>query len=247
MREFAALLGALVLVLAVSARTVAAPFAYVSNFGDNRVSVIATASNKVVATVPVGGSPPGVAVTPDGNHVYVTTEKLGEFTPGAVSVIDTATNTVVAKVPVGATPIGVGIIPTPVGVPFSAFKAKLEIVFSKKPNEDVFVLRSNFTLGSASSGIHSEEVTLKACTFTVTIPPGSFKGPGFGPFTFTGVIHGSALAVAIEPIATKRYALEAAALDVNLKGTKNPVPVTLTIGDDSGTTSVKADIDRDRD
>jgi hypothetical protein len=99
---------------------------------------------------------------------------------------------------VGATPIGVGIIPTPVGVPFSAFKAKLEIVFSKKPNEDVFVLRSNFTLGSASSGIHphTEEVTLRVGTFTVTIPPGSFKGHGFGPFTFTGVIHGSALAVA---------------------------------------------------
>jgi hypothetical protein len=29
------------------------------------------------------------------------------------------------------------------------------------------------------------------------------------------------------------------------KGTKNPVPVTLTIGDDSGTTSVKADIEKD--
>jgi hypothetical protein len=149
----------------------------------------------------------------------------------------------------GATAIGVGIIPTPVGVPFSAFKAKLEVVFSKKPNEDVFVLRSNFTLGSTSSGIHphTEEVTLKVGTFTVTIPPGSFKGHAFGPFTFTGVIHGSALAVAIEPIATKRYALEAAALDVNLKGTKNPMPMTLTIGDDSGTTSVKTGIDRDRD
>jgi hypothetical protein len=131
----------------------------------------------------------------------------------AVSVIDTATNTVVAKVPVGATPVGVGIIPTPVGVPFSAFKAKLEIVFSKKPNEDVFVLRSNFTLGSSGIHPHTEEVTLKVGTFTVTIPPGSFKGHGFGPFTFTGVIHGSAFAVAIEPIATKRYALEAAALD----------------------------------
>jgi YVTN family beta-propeller protein len=73
MREFAALLGALVLVLAVSARTVAAPFAYVSNFGDNRVSVIDTATNPptVVATVPAGIGPHGVAVTPDGKHVYV--------------------------------------------------------------------------------------------------------------------------------------------------------------------------------
>ena len=37
----------------------------------NTVSVIDTASNTVVTTVPVGTSPHGVAVTPDGKHVYV--------------------------------------------------------------------------------------------------------------------------------------------------------------------------------
>jgi hypothetical protein len=86
-------------------------------------------------------------------------------------------------------------------------------------------------------------VILQVGTFTVTIPPGSFKGNGFGSFTFFGQIHGVALGVVIEPTGTKRYALEAAALDANLKGTKNPVPVTLIIGDDSGTTSVTADLD----
>jgi YVTN family beta-propeller protein len=47
--------------------------AYITNSGDNTVSVIATATNTVVATIPVGGSEPsGVAVTPDGSKVYIT-------------------------------------------------------------------------------------------------------------------------------------------------------------------------------
>ncbi len=44
-----------------SAPTVAA---YVTNLISNDVSVIATASNTVVATVPVGSGPWGVAITP---------------------------------------------------------------------------------------------------------------------------------------------------------------------------------------
>jgi hypothetical protein len=56
------------------------------------------------------------------------------------------------------------------------------------------------------------------------------------------MIGGVGLGVRIEPIGTKRYALKAEALRPNLTGTKNPVAVTLTIGGDSGTVSVKADI-----
>jgi hypothetical protein len=46
----------------------------------------------------------------------------------------------------------------------------------------------------------------------------------------------------IKRTGTLRYAFEAEARDANLAGTKNPVPVMLTIGDDSGMTSVKAAI-----
>ena len=46
--------------------TGAAPFAYITNYGDNNVSVIDTATNKVTATVDVGNGSYGVAVTPDG-------------------------------------------------------------------------------------------------------------------------------------------------------------------------------------
>ena len=49
----------------------AAPFAYITNMGSNTTSVIDIANNTVTATVPVGTSPWGVAVSPDGSKVYV--------------------------------------------------------------------------------------------------------------------------------------------------------------------------------
>jgi len=76
----------------------AAQNAYIPNSGDN-VSVIATATNAVIATIPVGSSPAGAAVTPDGTRVYVTNAGSG-----TVSVIDAATNAVTATVPVVGVP-----------------------------------------------------------------------------------------------------------------------------------------------
>jgi YVTN family beta-propeller protein len=67
----------------------AAPFAYVAHECSGSVSAIATATNTVVATIPVPDSLPfGVAITPNGASVYVT--NVG----GSVSVIATATNTI---------------------------------------------------------------------------------------------------------------------------------------------------------
>jgi uncharacterized repeat protein (TIGR03803 family) len=134
---------------------------------------------------------------------------------------------------------GTGFVPV---IPFAAFGAKLAIQFGTTPNHDFFEMGSSFTLGSASNGINpaAERVTLQIGTFAVTIPPGSFTGKGFGPFYFAGTISGVALDVVIAPEGTKRYALRAGTRNTNLTGTVNPVPVTLTIGDDSGTISVTA-------
>src|SRR2546427_8537450 len=98
------LLGLLCLALAVTA--VAQPFAYVTNASSGSVSVIDAATRQVVATVPVGKNPLGVAVTPNGGFVYVTNQLSN-----SVSVIATATNTVVATVPVGTLPFAVAITP----------------------------------------------------------------------------------------------------------------------------------------
>jgi len=215
----------------------AAPFAYVANSGDGTVSVIDTTTRKLVATIPVGRGGDGVAVTPDGKRAYVANS--GSNT---VSVIDTASNTVVGTVPVGNGPSAVGIVPAPPGVPFSAFSAKLAIDLDHKPNHDAFRLVSQFTLGQSSNGIDpvTDSVIIRLDSFTTTIPSGSLKGKGFGPFDFHGVIGGVDLHVEIKATGAKRYDLKAEARDANLTGITNPVTVILIIGDDSGRVSVKA-------
>jgi YVTN family beta-propeller protein len=79
----------------------------VTNQFDNTVSVIEAATNTVVATVPVGQGPTGVAITPNGAFAYVT-----NLFGNTLSVIDIATNTVTATVLVGLVPVGVAITPS---------------------------------------------------------------------------------------------------------------------------------------
>jgi YVTN family beta-propeller protein len=97
------------LVAVFGARPAAAPFAYVtdSRGSGQSVSVIDTASNTVVAIVPVAANAAGVAA--NGKHVYVAhilspRNCLGDR-------IDTAANKVVATVKVGSMPEGVGVTP----------------------------------------------------------------------------------------------------------------------------------------
>src|SRR5262245_52243069 len=71
-------------------RATATPFAYVGSSGPN-VSVIDTATDTIVTTIPVDAAVGGIVVSPDGSRVYVT--------PYSIKVIDTATNTVIATVP----------------------------------------------------------------------------------------------------------------------------------------------------
>jgi hypothetical protein len=98
-------------------------------------------------------------------------------------------------------------------VPFLVFSAKLAIQFRSTPNIDAFQLNSSFTLSSrASNGINpvTERVTLNIGTFTVTLPPGSFKNDPAG-FAFNGVGGGVSLAVLIKPAGTLRYSFQAEA------------------------------------
>ncbi len=80
--------------------------AYVVNTCSDTVSVIDTTTNSLIATIPVGVAPEGVAITPDGARAYVTTAGIS-----VVTVISTATNTVIATIPVGMLPVGIAITP----------------------------------------------------------------------------------------------------------------------------------------
>jgi YVTN family beta-propeller protein len=82
------------------------PFVYVANSNSNTVSVIDVATNILVATVPVGTQPLGVAITPNSAYAYVTNGG-----GNSVSVIKTASNSVTATISVGTTPLAVAITP----------------------------------------------------------------------------------------------------------------------------------------
>jgi len=78
---------------------------YVSNLIGG-ISVINTATNTVVTTIPlVGGPPAGLAVAPNGSRAYVANGSRG------LAVIDTATNTVVAEMAVSGIAQRVAFVP----------------------------------------------------------------------------------------------------------------------------------------
>lgn len=80
--------------------------AYFTNADANDVSVIDTRTKTVIAMVPVGNHPWGVAVSPDGSKVYITNRD-----DATVSVINTRTNKVIGTIPAGSQPYGVAISP----------------------------------------------------------------------------------------------------------------------------------------
>lgn len=81
--------------------------AYVSNEIDGTVSVIETATDRVVgAPIAAGSNPAAVALTPDGGKLYVTDELSNR-----VTVIDTATRVAIGSIKVGSFPNGIAVAP----------------------------------------------------------------------------------------------------------------------------------------
>jgi YVTN family beta-propeller protein len=83
---------------------------YVADYGANVVQRIDIASGTIVGSIPVGSSPRGLALSPDGDRLYVTNQ-LGD----SVSVIDTATDAVIATWPLATAPTPEGIAASPDG------------------------------------------------------------------------------------------------------------------------------------
>jgi YVTN family beta-propeller protein len=68
---------------------------YVADFSNERIAVIPTASDTIVARIPVGDAPDDVEFSPDSHRAYV-------LHRSALTVIDTAARRVVATIPLGA-------------------------------------------------------------------------------------------------------------------------------------------------
>ena len=149
-------------VILASFRTaLAAPFAYIPNEGSNSVSVVNLATNAVVATIPVGSNPRGVAMSPTGTRVFVT-----NYISNDVSVIDTFTNTVIATLPIlpsssdGQTrPEGIGTArllspppPAPMGIAMNPAGTRVYVANTISGDVTVMDAVNNTVLGSVISG-----------------------------------------------------------------------------------------------
>ena len=138
-------------------------------------------------------------------------------------------------------------------VPFAAFRANVEIELRHqshdedvearhRPHEDAFEMTAIFTLGPNNNGIAplTEAVTVQVGTFSTTIPAGSFTQKK-GRFTFEGVINGVRLEAVLRSLVLGNdYEFKVEGKGADLTGTVNPVTVGLTIGDDSGSTAIRA-------
>ena len=108
--------------------------AYVALKYEDTVAVIDTDPlspffNTVLATVPVGIRPSGIAVTPDGTRVYVTNSGKTSADVDSISVISTASDTVIVTSPLGSTaPVGIAITPDGTRAYFTTFEGKLRIL-----------------------------------------------------------------------------------------------------------------------
>ena len=94
--------GLLPCLVMAAAPAAAAPFAYITNQGSHDVSVIDVATQRVVATVPVGRSPAGVVASSLAGKVYVSNPDSK-----SISVIDMRTQAVVNTLPAGEGPVGI--------------------------------------------------------------------------------------------------------------------------------------------
>lgn len=82
-------------------------YVYVTNRGDDNVSVIRTSYNSVTSTIDVGEKPYGICALPSGAYVYVT-----NWGSDNVSVIRTSDNSIVATIDVGTRPVGICTLPS---------------------------------------------------------------------------------------------------------------------------------------
>ncbi|HLJ24673.1 MAG TPA: beta-propeller fold lactonase family protein [Candidatus Acidoferrales bacterium] len=206
----------------------------------------------VIGPYATGAYPNSIAIDPAGKFAYVA--NMGSNNISAYT-IDGSTG---ALAPMPGSPFIAGIAPSslaiasaPASVAFDAFKVKLDIDEDRKTT---FRADGFFTLGAGSDGIYplSESVTLQVGSYTVNLPAGSFRERGRHEFTFEGSLNDVDLRIRIYQFQEHVrgsgketvYLFTAEGRGNILKGTKNPVAVGLTIGDDEGNATVRADIDK---
>jgi 6-phosphogluconolactonase (cycloisomerase 2 family) len=213
-------------------------FAYVANISDNNVSAYSIGANGALTPVPgspfvTGTTPNSVAVDPMGKFGYVANDFDNNVSGYSIAANGALTPVTSSPFAAGSGPVSVAITPL---VPFASSFAELEI------EKHRFDLKESFTLGANSNGINplTENVTLQIGSFSVTIPAGAFKQIPHGRFAFEGVINGVSMQLQIVPLGNNIFTFKAEGTRVEFSGLTNPVTVALTIGINTGSTTVTA-------
>jgi YVTN family beta-propeller protein len=139
------------------------------------MSAQAASSFSVVATIPVGAGPQGIAVNENTNRIYVT-----NYSDNTVSVIDGNTDSVIATVPVGTAPSGIGVNPS---------TNKIYVV-NHNSGSQISVINGDTNTVTAEVPVNNNAFGVGIIPSTnriyVTVQPGIARGP------YVDVIDGAA-------------------------------------------------------
>ena len=129
--------------------------------------------------------------------------------------------------------------------PFASFNVTIEIDIEDGEIDMMATIAA--AAGGAGFDFPKETVSLEVTGgrggYSMTLPAGSFKADRGGGFKFQGAIKGVKVIAAIRPLRGGAYELEMETEGANLKGFSNPVTVRLAVGDNAGSTTVRAKIE----
>lgn len=184
--------------------------------------------------VAAGNEPLSVAVDPAAQFIYA-----GNYTDGTVSAYSIGSDG--ALTPVPGSPFAAGTGPVSVVVsPVSFAAATATLVVTPRHFLPSFALDESITLGANSSyGINPfiQDVTVQIGSFSQTVPVGSFIKKRDGAFHFAGIINEVLLSLTISPVSGNNFTFTAHGEGLSFSPV-NPVTVGLTIGGNTGTTTV---------
>jgi YVTN family beta-propeller protein len=124
--------------------------AFISNADDHSISVVDVASRTLLATVPVGDTPWGVAVDPAGTRAYVSNRGTDDNPLNTVSVVGAVSRSVSATVEVGVRPLGVAVHPDGTRAYVANYGGSIGALIDDLSNDFISVIDTNTHTASAT-------------------------------------------------------------------------------------------------
>jgi 6-phosphogluconolactonase len=186
-----------------------------------------------------GGSPQSIVIEPSGQFAYVANVSTNNVSAYSIN----ATTGALSAVP--GSPFTAGVGPMSVAVA-SAFFVPINFssfqLYIAQGSTTTFTASGTFSLGQGNSGINppSQPVTFQVGSYTATIPAGSFTQRVKNAYSFIGQINGVSVQVSILSTSANIYSITVTGKGNILSGTTNPVPVSLSIGVNEGSTTSTA-------